>query len=64
MHGDTFTPEELAMLSRVFDRCKPIEASAPELENQALKIILQYRAGVTDEAKLIELCRESTTSRD
>ncbi|TPK93090.1 MULTISPECIES: hypothetical protein [unclassified Mesorhizobium] len=58
MRRDTFSPEEVALLGRVFDCCKAFKDSEAQREMLALRIISQYRAGVTNEAKLIEICRE------
>jgi hypothetical protein len=58
MRGDTFLPEELELLCRVFEHCKNCSDSEADREIRATRIISMYRAGVIDEAKLIEACRK------
>jgi hypothetical protein len=54
---NTFTPDETAMLGRVYENGN-IEGETPEQkEARASRIIANYMAGITDEAELIELSR-------
>lgn len=57
MARNTFTPEETAMLGRVFDRGSVEGETAEQKEARASRIIANYMAGITDEAELIELSR-------
>ena len=54
---NTFTPDETAMLGRVFDNGAVEGETAEQKEARASRIIANYMAGITDEAELIELSR-------
>ncbi|MDG4897750.1 hypothetical protein P9272_29865 [Mesorhizobium sp. WSM4976] len=55
---NVFTPIELALLGRVFDRRKDVPETADERERRASRIIAYYQAGIHDEAELDELSRK------
>ncbi|TPN79643.1 hypothetical protein FJ987_14425 [Mesorhizobium sp. CU2] len=57
MARNTFTPDEIVMLGRVFDRGSIEGETAEQKEARASRIIANYMAGITDEAELIELSR-------
>ncbi len=54
---NTFTPEETAMLGRVFESGRVADETEVQKEARASRIIANYMAGITDEAELIELSR-------
>jgi len=54
---NTFSPDETAMLGRVFDNGSVEGETAEQKEARASRIIANYMAGITDEAELIELSR-------
>lgn len=54
---NTFTPDETAMLGRVFDNGGVDGETAEQKEARASRIIANYMAGITDEAELMELSR-------
>ncbi|RWE23503.1 hypothetical protein [Mesorhizobium sp.] len=61
--GEVFTPEEVALLGRVFDRTGVPAESRTDREQRALNIIFHYRAGVTDEAELEQLANKDSLAR-
>jgi hypothetical protein len=54
---NTFTPDETAMLGRVYENGNIEGETADQKEARASRIIANYMAGITDEAELIELSR-------
>ena len=58
MARNTFTPDETAMLGRVFDKGAVAGESEEQKEARASRIIANYMAGITDEAELVELSRK------
>jgi len=54
---NTFTPEETAMLGRVYENGNFEGETAEQKEARASRIIANYMAGIKDEAELIELSR-------
>lgn len=58
MARNTFTPDETAMLGRVFDSGAVAGETEEQKEARASRIIANYMAGITDEAELIELSRK------
>lgn len=54
---NTFTPDETAMLGRVYENGNFEGETAEQKEARASRIIANYMAGITDEAELIELSR-------
>ncbi|WP_379071719.1 hypothetical protein ACHMW4_30160 [Mesorhizobium sp. UC22_110] len=53
-----FQPEEVALLTRVFDAtCRKFE-NVSDREQRASRIIANYQLGIRDEAELIELSRQ------
>jgi hypothetical protein len=55
---NTFTPEETAMLGRVFESGRVAGETEEQKEARASRIIANYMAGITDESELIELSRK------
>ncbi|RTM10958.1 MAG: hypothetical protein EKK31_01195 [Hyphomicrobiales bacterium] len=53
----TFTPEETALLARVYENGAIEGETDGQKEARASRIIANYMAGITDEAELIELSR-------
>ncbi|AZO53517.1 MAG: hypothetical protein EOS78_02495 [Mesorhizobium sp.] len=53
-----FTPEEVALLGRVFDRLKMGDDLGPQRETLASRIIANYMAGVVDEEELLSVSRQ------
>ena len=55
---NTFTPDETAMLGRVYANGNVEGENTEQKEARASRIIANYMAGITDEAELIELSRQ------
>ncbi|MBB6409104.1 hypothetical protein [Mesorhizobium sangaii] len=53
-----FTPSEMGLLGRVFDKAKREGDSDASREALASRIIANYMAGITDEAELLALSRQ------
>ncbi|AZO15639.1 MULTISPECIES: hypothetical protein [unclassified Mesorhizobium] len=54
---NTFTPDETAMLGRVYENGSIEGETTEQKEARASRILANYMAGITDEAELIELSR-------
>ncbi|MDG4880021.1 hypothetical protein P9236_01500 [Mesorhizobium sp. WSM4884] len=55
---DAFTPTEVALLCRVFDRGRSINETDADREKRASRIIAYYQTGITDETELAALSRQ------
>lgn len=55
--GGAYTPSEVALLGRVFDRTAVPKETETEREARARRIISRYQAGATDELELEEAAR-------
>ena len=54
-----FDRAELALLGRVFDQLKLVDAQSPDAQGRlASRIIANYMAGIKDEAELVSLSRQ------
>jgi hypothetical protein len=49
-----FSPSEVALLGRVFERTAVDSETDEAREDRASRIIANYKAGITDEDKLVE----------
>ena len=53
-----FTPSEVGLFGRVFERAKRKGDSEAHREALASRIVANYMAGITDEAELLALSRQ------
>ncbi|MCV3209391.1 hypothetical protein OHD62_23035 [Mesorhizobium sp. YC-39] len=59
-----FTPSEVGLFGRVFERAKRKGDSEAHREALASRIVANYMAGITDEAELLALSRQPPGSSD
>ncbi|RVD57678.1 hypothetical protein EN828_05520 [Mesorhizobium sp. M2D.F.Ca.ET.185.01.1.1] len=58
-----FDPDELSLLNRVFQRSAARTETEGDRELRAMRIIALYRAGVTEEHRLVEMIVDTPPGR-
>ena len=59
MEVGNFSPGELALLARVFERTKPASETDQQRDSRASRIIANYMAGIRDEDELAALSKQA-----